>query len=126
MMSYSCTVKANLALEAIYAGMPNSQDSSNTFDRNGRTYFVEQGRERTDGAITGQIIDLVTGRQSGSLRIEPDGGITRPVYLRNAAYSKGFRTLSRPDHPYYLLLCEVFTANGVLAGDIVTIEANPH
>jgi hypothetical protein len=53
----------------------------------GKPYFFERGREQEDGAITGCIMLMLPEdycqRVGGSVRIEPDGTITRfPVLTK--------------------------------------------
>jgi PAS domain-containing protein len=85
-MGYSCAAVAAYSEEAMIevlheTSTAESRKTSNTWDYNGQRYFFERGRERDDGAITGTVYrnlpDGVHCRKSGSVRIEPDGKITR-------------------------------------------------
>lgn len=81
-MGYSCTVHANYSYDALLGLLKRDNPeitSTNTWKRNGETYFAERGRENFDGAITG-VIYMFSGescRKAGSYRIEPNGHITR-------------------------------------------------
>lgn len=132
-MSYSCTVKANISLEAIEAAVCTGE-ASNRFEHNGNEFFIERGRENSDGAITATIYKMFgrnNCRKSGSLRIEPDGVITRPKWMQKTAYKDGFIELSKNYPPFmtdinneefgnpnYPEFCSAFTNNGVDLGDI--------
>jgi len=86
-MGYSCTTKAmesfdQLIIQLRAAGKKIAQ--SNTWEKNGKSYFHEIGREQKDGAVTGTIYrmtDYYYGAnhccKAGYFRIEPDGKITR-------------------------------------------------
>ena len=101
-MGYSCSAKASLTLDAamriLQAVFPG--ESSNTWKKDGETYFFERGREQYDGAITGTVYRFVaapakkqvvtvqpmaqggqvdTGycRPAGSIKIDPEGKIVR-------------------------------------------------
>lgn len=81
-MGYSCTAIAGFSQSAMEKILQEShpQGPSNTWVRKGSTYFHEQGRENNDGAITSQVMKMVAinrARNCGSIRIEPDGTITR-------------------------------------------------
>lgn len=84
-MGWSCRADAGNTMQKIEDCCRKQTGSQNSFRRNGNEYFIELSYvEHDDGAITGSIM-LVTGdfcNKSGSLRIEGDGTITRPKYLR--------------------------------------------
>jgi hypothetical protein len=82
-MGYSLTAKANDRLNMIMEH--NGDESSNTwFDDKGNRYFYEIGRENPDGAFTGSVWKFITegeyagrAKKSGSIRIGPNGEVTR-------------------------------------------------
>jgi hypothetical protein len=76
--------------------------SSNAYTVKGTTYFLEQGREQRDGAITGTVWKMTTSsvnddgievkhcEKSGSFRIDHDGTVKRyPAGLKNIVEKKG-------------------------------------
>ena len=81
-MGYSCTAKASFvreALEDLIANLVGPGKPSNAMPSGG---FWEIGRERPDGAITGQVWKDAPDkpgycRKAGSFRICPDGKIAR-------------------------------------------------
>ncbi len=80
-MGYSCTVLADDALREIqemYASKSNFWKGDD-----GREYFFDIGRENEDGAITGTVIQMngKYGKKIGSVRIEPNGFVTRFPHL---------------------------------------------
>ena len=77
-MGYSCTAAADNVLRAI-EGMSSSKSNFWKGD-DGREYFADRGREQEDGAITGTVIRM-DGKKMGSLRIEPNGFVTRFPHL---------------------------------------------
>ena len=85
-MGYSCTAAAAYASDVIMeilheTSTPETARTSNSWSVGDETYFFECGRERPDGAITGTVYrNLPDGqhcRKAGTVRIEPDGIITR-------------------------------------------------
>lgn len=83
-MGYSATVKAYFAqdtmLALLQAAHGDCGGTSNSWgDRDGSYHFFERGREQNDGAITGTVYvtNGKTCRPAGSIRIEPDGKVTR-------------------------------------------------
>ncbi len=95
-MGYSCTAIADRVLEFILNDLNKNvgNGTSNGWFNNGDKYFFERGRENDDGAITGQIF-LFRANDcwvAGSVRIEPNGKITRfnqiPLSLRKVAGAK--------------------------------------
>jgi hypothetical protein len=78
-LGYSCTVKASLVLKAILKAITIPGGSSNTWYKGDVEFMFEQGRENSDGAITGQVSRIVEEHchKAGSARIEPDGHVTR-------------------------------------------------
>lgn len=85
-MGYSCTAAANLTQEAMFKELEADgvMTSGNSWTHKGKEYFLEQGREQYDGAITGTIwVTIQSGiykgrvKRSGSVRIESNGIITR-------------------------------------------------
>lgn len=95
-MGYSCTVVANKVLDFILDDLSKNvgNGSSNRWFNNTRKLFFEQGKENADGAITGQVWCILnqSSYRVGSVRIEPNGTITRffgvPSSLRKLAMSK--------------------------------------
>lgn len=84
-MGWSCTRDAGLTLDAITELCIKQTGMQNVFHANGDKYMLEVGREKYDGAICGTIWKFVGEniRKSGSLRIEPDGKISRgPAILK--------------------------------------------
>jgi hypothetical protein len=82
-MGYSCTRDAQdtlAVLSTTYAtdGNPNIL-TIGTLEK--KQYFFERGDENDDGAITGTLMVMLPGgdfcRPAGSVRIEPDGMISR-------------------------------------------------
>ena len=94
-MGYSYNALAGFALDKIADNIGCGKDGlpSNTFVVDGVQFFYELGREQADGAITGVVWkflpDGVHVRKAGSIRIEPDGVITRFPKSK-----KNMRTLS--------------------------------
>ena len=80
-MGYSCTVKADYALESmltqLQAASGREVEQSNAWIFQGQNYFFEQGREHVDGSITGAIIRTMTGKIAGNARISADGIVER-------------------------------------------------
>jgi len=89
-MGYSCTAAAAAAyveesmMEVLHeTTAPEMRNNSNTWDSKGERYFFERGREQDDGAITGVVWQTYEKdgkdycHRAGSVRIEPDGKITR-------------------------------------------------
>ena len=75
-MGYSCRKDAMDGLETI---MGETLSNSWIAD-NGKSCFYEIGRENSDGAITGTVWETDfnnTCRRAGTLRIEPNGSISR-------------------------------------------------
>jgi len=77
-MGYSCTAAADIVLRSIEEMFPSRSNFWKGDD--GKEYFREGGREQVDGAITGTVIRM-DGKKMGSLRIEPNGFVTRFPYL---------------------------------------------
>ena len=89
-MGYSCSCAADNTLAAIETGgRPKGQESSNTIALpNGKTGFIERGRENEDGAITGTIWQNLPDnkcRKYASLRIDKNGAVIRPAFVRRYA-----------------------------------------
>lgn len=80
-MGYSCTAVANEVLEFVLSDLTKNvgNGKSNGWFNNGRELFFEQGRENADGAITGQVYEILNQKcyRRGGVRIEPNGTITR-------------------------------------------------
>lgn len=85
-MGYSHSAAAGLTQEAMLAELEADGKliNGNCWRHNGREYFLEQGRENPDGAITGTVYQVIQegiykGRckRSGGVRIEKNGIITR-------------------------------------------------
>ena len=95
-MGYSCTAVADTVLDFILNNLTKnvSNGTSNGWFNNANEYFFEQGRENQDGAITGQVWRKLnqSAYRAGSVRIEPNGTVTRfygiPASLRKLARSK--------------------------------------
>jgi hypothetical protein len=109
MMGYSCTVKAELAREAMVDMLQgdSGEKSSNGWPRGGKRYFVEQGREQADGAITGVVLVMLDDgrcRRAGNIRIEHDGVVTRwPTSTadeRRCAYARAMGEYIRRYNPH--------------------------
>ncbi len=77
-MGYSCTAAADDVLRSIEGMFPSK--SNFWKDDDGIEYFREGGREQESGAITGTVIRM-DGKKMGSLRIEPNGFVTRFPHL---------------------------------------------
>jgi hypothetical protein len=91
-MGWSCAKAASFTMEAISNFCFKQTKSDNVFVSKGNKYFIEWSRtEHRNGAITGSIMKMAMTlcRKSGSIRIEPDGTISRapkilmdvPVYV---------------------------------------------
>lgn len=82
-MGYSCTAIANIVMDAavsiLQARMGDCGGSSNAFGSPEVNYFVEIGREQTDGSITGTTFKSIANmcRKAGSFKINGDGTIAR-------------------------------------------------
>jgi len=100
-MGYSCTAAADDAYGSIQAMFPSKSNFWTGDD--GKEYFLEQGKENRDGAITGTVIQMngQYGKKVGSLRIEPSGYVTRfphlPKHIR--AHVKIMNTNIRAPYP---------------------------
>jgi hypothetical protein len=78
-MDYSCTTDASYTL-GIIGHMFATDGNPNVLTIRGERYFFERGREQSDGAITGTLMLMLPDdycRKVGTVRIEPDGRITR-------------------------------------------------
>lgn len=86
-MGYSCLRRAAWAMDAITDKCIAQTNSSNTFEANGESYFIERGREQNDGAMTGTVYrNLPNGysRKSASFRIDDVGRVVRgPKFMRD-------------------------------------------
>jgi hypothetical protein len=85
-MGYSCTKAADDTLKLI--GKTYALDGNpNILKIGAGAFFFECGREQTDGAITGKLMEMLPNdmcKSIGSVRIAPDGSITRfPAIPRN-------------------------------------------
>lgn len=98
-MGYSCTRDAANALGVIgkfYA----TDGNPNILTIGSEQYFFERGREQSDGAITGTLMLMLPGdfcRKVGSVRIEPDGTISklpRASKVERKEINSTFRDLS--------------------------------
>lgn len=121
-MGYSCTVAADDSLDAIeqylrqfFPFLTAKGDISGWAWKFGEDeYFFERGRENVDGAITGSVYRMfkwcnpATGiieercRKVGSVRIEPDGTVTRYATLNRAIINAAlldFRARNRRHAP---------------------------
>lgn len=92
-MGWSCGIKASEVLNKWMDACLEQSGSQNQFTSNGNTYFFEHSRkEHDDGAITGSIWkflpDGVHVRKSGTFRIERDGSMRAPKWLKDAAIAK--------------------------------------
>lgn len=90
-MGWSCTRMAGDRLRAISNACIAQTGSQNVFKVGEDTYFFETGRERPDGAITGQVWKNLPeepgkpqmAKKSCSFRIEPDGSMNvGPKWMR--------------------------------------------
>lgn len=89
-MGWSCARDAAFTMDKWTEFCIKSTGSSNTFEVNGESYFIENSRtEHDDGAITGAIWKNLPGnmcKRSGTFRINGDGSIARaPKVLKEAA-----------------------------------------
>jgi hypothetical protein len=98
-MGWSCAADAGDSMRRMFNACYKNSGNSNTWTENGKQYFVEiSRREHLDGAITGQIMQMLPqteeqkaeGRflckKAGSVRVEADGTVSRaPKFLKNAA-----------------------------------------
>lgn len=78
-MSYSCTRDASDMLGNI-GEFFKTNGNRNILTIRGTRYFFERGRENADGAITGTLMEMLPNdycRKAGSVRIEPDGTLSR-------------------------------------------------
>lgn len=89
-MGYSFSAAAGLVQEAMLKelnspdlGNENHKLPSNSWQHKGQEYFMEQGRENPDGAITGTIYQIIPSgiwkgrcKRAGRVRIEKNGIIT--------------------------------------------------
>jgi hypothetical protein len=82
-MGWSCTACAS-EVERSWSEVCYKQTGlQNGYDVAGDRLFYDVGREQYDGAITGQVFSMTTGRKVGTFRIEPDGKVSRwPKGLR--------------------------------------------
>jgi hypothetical protein len=79
-MGWSCTQKAGTTLSKMKEICLAITEKQNCWEDNGKSFFFEIGREQRDGAITGIILRINEQnyiKKSGSLRIEPDGQVSR-------------------------------------------------
>jgi hypothetical protein len=93
-MGYSCTQAAYFTLQGIENALAEKfpsinketgKSTGNGWVIDGHEFFFERGRENDDGAITGTVYKIYFNcttfdlrcRRAGSVRIEPDGNITR-------------------------------------------------
>jgi len=80
-MGYSYRASAGRCWDAILAAITDPKGTSNGWEHAGCAYFVEQGREQADGAITGTVWRYLPDgqhiRRAGSMRIDPDGRLVR-------------------------------------------------
>jgi hypothetical protein len=80
-MGYSCSAAASMTQKAMLRELELDKlaTSGNGWKHNGQEYFLEQGRENPDGAITGTVYRVKDGYcyRSGGVRIEKNGIITR-------------------------------------------------
>lgn len=84
-MGWSCTADAMRTYESWSKRCLQQSGTQNSYCVDGVHYFFETGREQADGAITGSVYNLETGRNVGRFRIDPDGHVER--------YPKGLRSL---------------------------------
>lgn len=78
-MGYSCTQDASHTLGVI-GRMFATDKNPNILTIKKTQYFFERGKEQTDGAITGSLMEMLPDnycQKVGTVRIEPDGTITR-------------------------------------------------
>lgn len=84
-MGYSCTSLAS-ETERTWSDVCYRQTGAqNVYEVGGERFFYDVGRENRDGAITGQVFSMETGRKVGSFRIEATGVVSR--------FPKGFRSV---------------------------------
>lgn len=78
-MGYSCTRDAANAL-GVVSHMLATDGNPNILTIRRKQYFFERGRERADGAITGNLYLILPDdmcRKAGSVHIDPDGMVRR-------------------------------------------------
>lgn len=78
-MGYSCTRDAADMLGNI-SHFFATDGNRNILTIRDKQYFFERGRENPDGAITGTLMECLPNdycRKAGTVRIEPDGELTR-------------------------------------------------
>ena len=83
-MGWSCTRTAGHTLDAITEHCIAETGQQNVFTNRGNRYMLEVGREQSDGAICATIYKFLEGnsiKRSGSLRIEPNGKISRGPHV---------------------------------------------
>ncbi len=85
-MGYSCLAIASEAATAMLAVLNDNAEpwSGNGWQRDGRCYFWECGRERADGAVTGTVYALIHGSEgrcmkAGSIRVDETGIVRWPT-----------------------------------------------
>lgn len=92
-MGWSCSSKAGNVMRAMFDKCFAQSKFNNVFIVRETRYMLEiSDKEHDDGAITGKVLKFITYdettgngtcRPVGSIRIEPDGKITRaPSFLR--------------------------------------------
>lgn len=94
-MGYSCTQDASHMLGVI-GHMFATDGNPNVLTIKGGQYFFECGRENADGAITGNLMKMLPGdlcRKVGSVRIDPDGRITRFPAMNRDERIEAYNTL---------------------------------
>lgn len=86
-MGWSCNKNAGITMDAISQACIQQTGSQNTYEIKNNKYFWEIGREQHDGAICATIWKFLNNdrcKRAGSLRIEPDGEVSRgPAWMRN-------------------------------------------
>jgi len=80
-MGWSCRKDASDTLHSFQDSCVKQTGSSNKWEDNNNTYFLEISRkEHDDGAITGSVYKMLPDsrcRKSGSFRIEGHGAVSR-------------------------------------------------
>lgn len=77
-MGYSCSANASDRLNMVL-NADTTDESSNTWVKNGTRYFFERGRENADGSVTGTVFEIrgKFAHRKGSAKIDPNGKVVR-------------------------------------------------
>lgn len=112
-MGYSCTKKAADTLERIGKSFA-TEGNPNILTIGGTKFFFEHGREQTDGAITGKLMEFLPNelcQSVGTVRIAPNGTVSRFPRLRADVRKKFSITAIGYDYDFH--------------GDVVYVNVSP-